>query len=81
VFDLTKRLLLEGSFNGCVQLGKSPLKLGPKAEESDKELSQDRTNVAMFVLRLVLGSSAGFYFFLVPVYMWIKDRILKLLGK
>ena len=61
-----------------VQLGKSPLKLGPKAEESNKELSKNKTNVAMFLLRLILGSMAGFYFFLVPVYMWIKDKIVSL---
>ena len=64
-----------------MQLGKSPLELGPKAEESNKKLSQDRTNLAMFILRLVLGSMAGFYFFLVPIYMWIKDKILLLKDK
>lgn len=60
----------------CLQLGKSPLKLGPKAEESNKELSKNRTNMVMFLLRLILGSLAGFYFFLVPVYMWIKNKIV-----
>lgn len=59
-----------------MQLGKSALNLGPKAEESDKALSKDRTNFVMFALRLFLGTLAGFYFFLVPIYMWIKDKIL-----
>jgi MPBQ/MSBQ methyltransferase len=59
-----------------LQLGKSPLKLGPKAEESSKELSRDKRNFVGFALRLALGSLAGFYFFLVPIYMWIKDKLL-----
>jgi MPBQ/MSBQ methyltransferase len=64
-----------------VQLGKSPLKLGAKAEESDKELSTDKRSFAMFALRLALGSLAGFYFFLVPIYMWIKDKLLTVKDK
>ena len=60
-----------------VQLGKSPLKLGPKAGESIKEQSKNRTNIAIFRMifalrRLVMASMAGFYFFLVSVYMWMK---------
>ena len=29
----------------------------------------------MFLLRLLLGSTAGFYYFVLPVYMWIKDKV------
>jgi hypothetical protein len=46
----------------CVlQAGDSPLQLGPKAEESGKV----RGNPLSFLLRLLLGSAAGFYYFLV----------------
>lgn len=54
-----------------VQAGESPLEIGPKAEDKSKKLA----NPLMFLLRLVLGTLAGFYFFLVPTYMWIKDKI------
>ncbi|KAK9841313.1 hypothetical protein WJX74_003696 [Apatococcus lobatus] len=51
--------------------GASPLNLGPKAEESGAR----RGNPLTFPLRLLLGSLAGFYYFLLPVYMWIKNLI------
>lgn len=51
--------------------GPSPLELGPKAEESHAR----NTNPLSFLLRLLIGTTAGFYFFVVPVYMWIKDKI------
>jgi hypothetical protein len=43
------------------QAGASPLQLGPKAEERGAA----RGNPLSFLLRLLLGSAAGFYFFLV----------------
>ena len=54
-----------------MQAGDSPLALGPKAEESHAR----NTNPLSFLLRLVLGSLAGFYFFVIPVYMWLKDKV------
>ena len=48
------------------QAGESPLALGPKAEASE----QLNTNALAFLFRLLLGSSAGFYYFCLPVYMW-----------
>lgn len=54
-----------------MQAGDSPMELGPKAEESHKRNS----NPVSFLLRLILGTVAGFYFFVVPVYMWIKDKL------
>lgn len=45
--------------------------MGPKAEESGR-LS---TNPLSFLLRLLLGTSAGFYYFVLPIYMYIKNLI------
>jgi MPBQ/MSBQ methyltransferase len=47
------------------------MELGPKRETSEG-LGQ---NPLVFLLRLILGSLAGFYFFLLPIYMWIKNLI------
>lgn len=52
--------------------GDSPLELGPKKEES----GQLNSNPLHFALRLALGTAAGFYYFLVPVYMWLKNLIV-----
>ena len=54
-----------------LQEGNSPLQLPPKRETSGKR----SRNPLMFLLRLLLGSTAGFYYFVLPVYMWIKDKI------
>lgn len=43
------------------QAGESPLQLGPKAEEAGKL----QGNPLSFLLRLLLGTAAGFYYFLV----------------
>eukprot|EP00887_Chlorella_sp_A99_P001498 scaffold8.g1498.t1 len=48
------------------EAGASPLELGPKAEVSE----QLNTNLLAFALRVLLGSAAGFYYFLLPFYMW-----------
>lgn len=40
-----------------------------------QESVQGKFNPFSFLLRFLLGSAAGFYYFLVPVYMWIKDKI------
>eukprot|EP00798_Chlamydomonas_sp_ICE-L_P003963 gene3963-14044_t len=52
--------------------GETPLDMPPKAEESGK-LS---TNPLSFLLRLILGTSAGFYYFIVPVYMYLKNLVV-----
>lgn len=49
----------------CAQAGASPLQLGPKAEVS----KASNTNPLSFLLRLILGSAAGFYYFMLPWYM------------
>ena len=46
--------------------GPSPLQLGPKAEASGKVA----TNPLSFLLRVVLGSLGGFWYFVLPIYMW-----------
>ncbi|EFN58710.1 hypothetical protein CHLNCDRAFT_140353 [Chlorella variabilis] len=51
--------------------GPSPLELGPKAEVSE----QANTNPLSFLLRVVLGSVGGFWYFLLPVYMWLKNLV------
>lgn len=55
----------------CVQAGNSPLQLPAKAEER----GAPRSNPVLFLLRLLLGTTAGLYFFLVPIYMWLKDKV------
>lgn len=54
-----------------MQSGPSPLKLPPKIEESGKAGSNPFT----FVARLLLGTAAGGYYFLLPIYMWLKNLI------
>jgi MPBQ/MSBQ methyltransferase len=54
-----------------LQAGDSPLDLGPKAEASGTM----NTNPLSFLLRLLLGTTAGFYYFVVPVYMFIKNAV------
>lgn len=54
------------------QAGASPLVLGPKAETSGSM----NTNPVAFALRLTLGSAAGFYYFLVRVYLQFYANLL-----
>jgi MPBQ/MSBQ methyltransferase len=51
--------------------GPSPLALGPKAEASETL----NTNPLTFLARLVLGTAAGFYYFVLPVYFWLKNLV------
>ncbi|KAK9160807.1 hypothetical protein Syun_007148 [Stephania yunnanensis] len=51
--------------------GDSPLKLGPKAEDVKKPVDPLK-----FLTRLILGALAATYYVLVPIYMWIKDKIV-----
>ena len=51
--------------------GPSPMKLDPPAEVSSKMNS----NIFSFLARLILGSAAGFYYFVLPIYMWIKNLV------
>lgn len=51
--------------------GQSPLDLGPKVED----LAAPKANPLDFLRRLLLGTSAGFYYTLVPIYMWIKNLL------
>ncbi len=54
-----------------VQAGESPLQLGPKAEVS----KASNTNPMSFLFRLLLGSAAGLYYFMLPWYMWVKNLV------
>lgn len=53
------------------QAGESPLQLGPKVEVSNPT----KSNPFSFLARLLLGSLAGFYYFLLPCYMWLKNLV------
>lgn len=47
------------------------MQLGPKAEDVNKPV-----NPFVVVVRFVLGTTAAAYYVSVPVYMWIKDKIV-----
>ncbi|GBG76760.1 hypothetical protein CBR_g22976 [Chara braunii] len=51
--------------------GESPLKLGPKAEELKRPM-----NIPKFLFQFILGTMAGIYYALLPIYMWLKDQLL-----
>ncbi|KAG5567529.1 hypothetical protein RHGRI_002914 [Rhododendron griersonianum] len=51
--------------------GDSPLQLGPKAEDVSAPV-----NPLVFLLRFLLGATAGMYYVLVPIYMWLKDQFV-----
>ncbi|KAK1399101.1 2-methyl-6-phytylbenzoquinone methyltransferase [Heracleum sosnowskyi] len=51
--------------------GDSPLQLPPKVEEVEKPESP-----IAFLTRLILGSLAGLYYVLVPIYMWLKNLVV-----
>mmetsp|Transcript_20663 Transcript_20663/g.24832 ORF Transcript_20663/g.24832 Transcript_20663/m.24832 type:complete len:383 (+) Transcript_20663:80-1228(+) len=51
--------------------GESPLDLGKPSED----LKVAKSNPITFLLKFILGTLAGFYYTLVPIYMWIKDAI------
>jgi len=57
--------------------GPSPLadQLGEMAEESSNTEKKKEANPFKTFWRVVLGSLAGFYYFVLPVYMWIKNLI------
>ncbi|GLJ35007.1 hypothetical protein SUGI_0704390 [Cryptomeria japonica] len=52
--------------------GLSPLQLGPKVEDV-----KNSVNSISFLIRFIMGSTASAYFVLVPLYMWIKDKIVQ----
>jgi MPBQ/MSBQ methyltransferase len=59
--------------------GASPVVLGPKAEVSqatDKSARERGLGAALgTIARVILGSAAGFYYFVLPVYMWLKNLV------
>jgi len=52
--------------------GASPLELPEKPAESRTELN---SNFFKVMLRLLLGTAAGFYYFVLPIYMWLKNLV------
>lgn len=57
--------------SSLMQTGDTPLALPPKAESS----TAMNTNPAWFLVRLLLGTLAGFYYFVLPIYMFMKNLI------
>ena len=51
--------------------GESPLDMGPKLETT----GGSGRNPFGFLFRLILGTTAGAYFFILPIYMWLKNLI------
>ena len=47
------------------------MQLGPKAEDVAKPV-----HPLVFLYRFILGGLASTYYVLVPIYMWIKDKIV-----
>mmetsp|Transcript_55111 Transcript_55111/g.130800 ORF Transcript_55111/g.130800 Transcript_55111/m.130800 type:complete len:364 (+) Transcript_55111:47-1138(+) len=54
--------------------GAAKLEMGPKIEARD-ENSRPKNTLAN-IMRLLLGTTAGFYYFLVPVYMFLKHLLI-----
>jgi len=58
--------------------GASPAVLGPKKEVSpatSKKAGGGLAGALGTAARVVLGSAAGFYYFVLPVYMWLKNLV------
>ncbi|KAH9605432.1 hypothetical protein KSS87_010277 [Heliosperma pusillum] len=51
--------------------GDSPLKLGPKVEDV-----KEPVNPIVFIYRFLLGVLASTYYVILPIYMWVKDKIV-----
>ncbi|KAJ9512537.1 hypothetical protein QJQ45_018959 [Haematococcus lacustris] len=51
--------------------GESPLVMGPKEEVSGSM----NTNPISFLFRLMLGTAAGFWYFILPVYFYLKNLV------
>ena len=56
---------------GRVQAGDSPLQMGPKREDSQGS----NTNPIAFLFNFTMGTLAGSYYFLLPIYFWLKNKI------
>ncbi|CAA7014813.1 unnamed protein product [Microthlaspi erraticum] len=52
--------------------GDSPLQIGPKEEDVEKPVN----NGFVFLGRFLLGTLAAAWYLVIPIYMWIKDKIV-----
>lgn len=72
-----------GLIMGCSVVGRKPASgpsplastLGPKQEVSEAPAPSGIGAKLALAARVLLGSAAGFYYFLLPVYFWIKNLI------
>ncbi|KVI03896.1 Methyltransferase type 11 [Cynara cardunculus var. scolymus] len=62
-----------GLIMGCSVTGIKPASGDSPLEAEDVEKA---VNPFVFFLRFLLGATAGVYYVLVPVYMWVKDQIV-----
>jgi len=53
--------------------GPSPLALPPLPAEDSKRAN---SNPLAFAVRLLLGTAAGFWYFLLPIYMYLKNMVV-----
>ena len=60
--------------------GESTLKIDMTIDEGSNEESTDSINIGVIV-RSLLGSLGGLYYFFLPIYMWIKYQGKKILQK
>lgn len=61
----------------ALQAGDSPLQMGPKREDS----VDSNTNPLSFLFNFIVGTLAGSYYFVLPIVMWLRHRILLLVGR
>ena len=70
-------LIMGCSVTGVAKSGPSPVVLGPKKEVSPATAKGKGGLVGALstAARVVLGSTAGFYYFVLPVYMFLKNLV------
>lgn len=61
----------------ALQAGDSPLQMGPKREDS----VDSNANPLSFLFNFIVGTLAGSYYFVLPIVMWLRHRILLLVGR
>ncbi|KAK3240558.1 hypothetical protein CYMTET_49607 [Cymbomonas tetramitiformis] len=68
-----------GLIMGCsvtgvkTEAGPGPLYTEPS--EQKEQVQAPKSNPLSFLIRMILGCIGGFYYTLVPIYMWIKNLI------
>lgn len=71
IYTIWKSMLPCFKFSTLSMFSFALMQLGPKVEDVKKPV-----NPFVFLYRFILGTIASTYFVLVPIYMWIKDKIV-----